>query len=59
MMRQRANNTGGKRESSFMQPTCSCGWVGDKHYAYEDYQRTEANKQFSRHECVEPPVNHQ
>jgi hypothetical protein len=31
---------GGKRESSWIKPRCSCGWVGEARYAFEDYQRT-------------------
>ncbi|AWB52369.1 hypothetical protein [Pasteurella multocida] len=32
--------SGGKYEMSYIQPKCSCGWNGDKFFAYNDYQMT-------------------
>lgn len=29
---------GGNNELSWIQPICSCGWEGHKHYAYNDFQ---------------------
>lgn len=29
---------GGIGMGSFIQPVCSCGWVGREHYAYCNYQ---------------------
>ena len=33
----------------WMQPACSCGWEGVKHYAYNDYQHADAHDEASRH----------
>ena len=41
--------TGGHYESSWMQPICSCGWEGKKHYAYDDYQHSEYSKEVKNH----------
>lgn len=40
---------GGEMEGSWIQPTCSCGWIGSKHYAYNDYQHSNAREQLNRH----------
>lgn len=40
---------GGKGIESWVQPTCSCGWVGSKHYAHNDAQHTNATWQWKRH----------
>lgn len=42
-------NTGGKNESSWIQSVCSCGWKGEKKYAYEDYQHFLIDKQEIKH----------
>lgn len=40
---------GGKAEMSYIQPKCSCGWAGEKVYAYNDYQLTLVKVQESDH----------
>lgn len=44
--------TGGKGMTSFIQPKCSCGWIGREHYAYCNYQYSNfddnANEHLSR-----------
>ena len=40
---------GGEKELSWIQPTCSCGWEGSKHYAWNDYQRTNIKKEIHKH----------
>lgn len=42
-------NTGGKNELSFIQTTCSCGWVGNKVEAYNDYQHATVKDAEERH----------
>ncbi len=34
------NESGGTGMMGWLRPTCSCGWVGGKRHAYEDYQCT-------------------
>ncbi len=46
---------GGSREMSWIQSECSCGWIGEKHYAYNDYQRTNLNIEWSKH-LIENPA---
>ncbi|MFP4798307.1 single-stranded DNA-binding protein [Pasteurella multocida] len=41
--------SGGKYEMSYIQPKCSCGWIGDKFFAYNDYQMTLVNECESEH----------
>ena len=31
--------TGGRMETGWIQPVCTCGWEGRKEYAYNDYQK--------------------
>lgn len=40
---------GGTNENSFIQPTCSCGWVGEKQYAWQDFQLTIVKEHEARH----------
>ena len=40
---------GGENEMSWIQPTCSCGWKGKKHFAWNDYQRTNVKKEIGKH----------
>jgi len=41
--------SGGKFESGWVQPKCSCGWVGRKEYAYNDWQMTNVKDQEDNH----------
>lgn len=41
--------TGGEGMYEWIQPTCSCGWVGRKEYAYNDYQHTNVTEQEQEH----------
>jgi len=43
------NKSGGKREMGWIQPNCSCGWHGSKHYAYNDYQHSAARDEGRKH----------
>lgn len=45
-------NFGGKNESGWIQPTCSCGWVGEKEYACQDYQHIKVSRQEGYHLSV-------
>jgi len=40
---------GGRGITSWITPVCSCGWSGQRHYAYDDYQHTNAKEEFERH----------
>ena len=40
---------GGSGETSWIQPTCACGWEGDKHYAFHDFQRTNVREEENSH----------
>ena len=40
---------GGRNEMSWIQSECSCRWVGEKHYAWNDYQRTNVKKEWAEH----------
>lgn len=40
---------GGSAETAWIRPVCSCGWQGDKFYAWQDYQHTLAKDQESAH----------
>lgn len=40
---------GGRAEMGWLQNKCSCGWTGKKHYAYNDYQHTNAREEAARH----------
>ena len=40
---------GGQNELGWIQPACSCGWVGNKHYAYDDYQHSNCRDEEQRH----------
>lgn len=43
---------GGNNESGWIQNHCeTCGWSGKKHYAYEDYQRTNKKHEGMAHAC--------
>ena len=43
---------GGENESSWVQNHCkNCGWSGEKHYAFEDYQMTSRQRESLAHEC--------
>jgi len=44
-----ANLHGGRGEMGWVQPACSCGWVGKKHYAHNDYQYYNAIEEFINH----------
>lgn len=39
----------GSREMYTITPTCSCGWRGVGHAAYEDYQHALIKEQEDRH----------
>jgi len=49
MNHELSQNTGGDGMMGWIQPTCSCGWVGIKEYAYNDYQHSNVREQESRH----------
>ncbi|GGO89181.1 hypothetical protein GCM10011348_46330 [Marinobacterium nitratireducens] len=40
---------GGEREMGWIQPVCTCGWKGKKHYAYNDYQHSNAREEGDHH----------
>lgn len=40
---------GGENEMSWIQPTCLCGWEGKKHFAWNNYQRTNVKAEISKH----------
>lgn len=40
---------GGRNEMSWIQAKCSCGWVGEKHYAWQDFQRTNLKREIANH----------
>lgn len=40
---------GGSNETSWIQSKCSCGWIGKKHYAYNDYQHSNLKNEASKH----------
>jgi hypothetical protein len=40
---------GGSGPMAWIQPTCSCGWVGRKEYAYENYQYSNLREQADLH----------
>lgn len=40
---------GGHKETSWIQPACSCGWFGKKEYAYNDYQHTNVKEDIQEH----------
>lgn len=40
---------GGREEMSWIQAECSCGWSGKKHYAYNDYQRSNLKEEIHKH----------
>ena len=42
-------NYGGENEMSWIQPVCSCGWEGKKHFAWNDFQRTNVKAEISSH----------
>ena len=44
-------NRGGQNELSWIQPICSCGWEGHKHYAYNDYQFSMLKDEENEHIC--------
>lgn len=54
-------NQGGEDFNSWIQPTCACGWVGRQHFAYSDYQHTNAHQELIAHKrnckgvAEEPP----
>jgi len=43
------HTSGGSAEMSWIQPVCSCGWVGSKRYGYEDYQYALVKQQEAAH----------
>ena len=49
MKHELAREFGGRDESSWIKPVCSCGWEGYKVYAYNDYQRTLVKEQECAH----------
>ena len=53
---QEANITGGRGMESWIQPRCSCGWEGSRHWAHNDYQYTNAIKQWQRHVMTVEPA---
>lgn len=40
---------GGEAEMSWIQNICSCGWTGQKHYAYCSYQHSNYREEAFRH----------
>lgn len=40
---------GGSEELSWIQPYCSCGWEGKKHFAYNDYQHSNIKAEITKH----------
>jgi len=40
---------GGSGMMSWIQPVCSCGWVGRKEYAYADWQMANVEEQEADH----------
>lgn len=50
-------NFGGKAESGWIQPYCTCGWTGQKHYAYEDYQHTNCQQESQKHIRESKPIS--
>lgn len=40
---------GGSGPMGWIRPICSCGWRGIQHYAYNDYQHTNAHEEADRH----------
>jgi hypothetical protein len=41
--------TGGEGMSYSIRPTCSCGWRGEAHQAWEDWQHTLVGEQEGKH----------
>lgn len=42
-------NSGGTGLGSFIQPVCSCGWVGRIHEASNDYQHSNFDENIDEH----------
>lgn len=40
---------GGSGYEGWIQPVCTCGWEGHRHYAYNDYQHSNAREQAEQH----------
>jgi hypothetical protein len=40
---------GGRNEMSWIQAKCSCGWQGEKYYAWQDLQRTLLRDEINEH----------
>lgn len=40
---------GGVGITGWIQPVCSCGWIGSKHYAHNDYQFSNSREEWQRH----------
>ncbi len=49
MKHEISRRRGGQNESGWIQPHCSCGWVGNMHYAYNDYQHSNLNEEEDSH----------
>jgi len=43
------NEHGGEGITGWIQPTCECGWKGQKHYAHNDYQHSNAREEGGLH----------
>lgn len=50
-MKEISKTSGGKNESAWIKNHCTCGWKGKAHFAYEDMQRTNVNREASAHRC--------
>lgn len=44
-----ARKEGGEGNMSWIQATCSCGWVGIQHFSYNDTQYTDFRSDWDRH----------
>lgn len=40
---------GGQDIEGWIQYSCSCGWTGQKHYAHNDFQHSNAREELDRH----------
>jgi len=49
MTHQLTRNVSGHNIDDFIQPICSCGWQGQKHYGYDDYQMTNLQAEEKQH----------
>jgi hypothetical protein len=49
MSHQLRYDEGGEGNMGWIKPVCSCGWQGGQHYAYNDTQYTDANREAGNH----------